>query len=367
MSNHPGNSFADVDDRNPFEDPAILEAMRSQRDQQVTGDFNAFMGPPMSQPSQQPASQAFFDSRPGASQTPAAAPTQPAVMQPTMEPPPPYSPNISWDNTAAAEELKRRQEELEVKAAELQRREDEIQRSLQLQARRNNFPPLPSSCPVQPCFYQDISVDIPLEFQKVVRHGFHLWMAYIALLSVNVIGSLTYFVTTAHNGLSNNSGVTFGMSIFYLILFTPCSFVCWFRPLYKAFRSDSSFNFFVFFFIFFFQFCVSIMQSLGIDGWGTVGFITSLAMFSQGAAGATAAAVIMILIGLLFAGLALLDLFILFKVHRIYRSTGASFAKAQQEFAHDVMGNRTMQQAAGNFAASAARSSVEQSWSNNRY
>lgn len=62
--------------------------------------------------------------------------------------------------------------------------------------------------------------------------------AYIALLSVNVIGSLTYFVTTAHNGLSNNSGVTFGMSIFYLILFTPCSFVCWFRPLYKAFRFD---------------------------------------------------------------------------------------------------------------------------------
>lgn len=40
-------------------------------------------------------------------------------------------------------------------------------------------------------------------------------------------------------------------------------------------------------------------------------------MFSQGLAGATAAAVIMILIGLLFAGLALLDLYILIKVSAI--------------------------------------------------
>jgi len=49
------------------------------------------------------------------------------------------------------------------------------------------------------------------------------------------------------------------------------------------------------------------------------------------------------------------------KVHNIYRSKGASFAKAQSEFAQGVMSNRTVQQAAGNMAASAARESLNPS------
>jgi hypothetical protein len=62
-----------------------------------------------------------------------------AIVQPTMEPPPPYTPaaTTSWNASAAglaaSEELRRRQEELERKAAELQRREDEIQRNMQFQ------------------------------------------------------------------------------------------------------------------------------------------------------------------------------------------------------------------------------------------
>lgn len=60
-----------------------------------------------------------------------------AIVHPTVEPPPPYSPASSWEASAATtlanEELRRRQEELERKATELQRREDEIQRNMQYQ------------------------------------------------------------------------------------------------------------------------------------------------------------------------------------------------------------------------------------------
>lgn len=55
------------------------------------------------------------------------------------------------------------------------------------------------------------------------------------------------------------------------------------------------------------------------------------------------------------------------KVHRVYRSTGASFQKAQAEFAQGVMRNETVQTAAANAAAGAARGAAQQYGSNNRY
>lgn len=71
--------------------------------------------------------------------------------------------------------LQRRQEELERKEEELARREEEMRHS-SYNVRRNNWPPLPEQCCFQPCFYQDIQVDIPLEFQKIVRNLYYLWI-----------------------------------------------------------------------------------------------------------------------------------------------------------------------------------------------
>lgn len=45
-----------------------------------------------------------------------------------------------------------------------------------------------------------------------------------------MLACLAYFTASA------DYGVDFGLSILWFVLFTPMSFVCWYRPVYKAFR-----------------------------------------------------------------------------------------------------------------------------------
>lgn len=251
-------------------------------------------------------------------------------------------------------EFQKRQEELERKAQELQRREDELKNNVPFNSQRNNWPPLPDKFCVQPCFYQDIMVEIPLEFQKVVRLLYYIWMFHTLMYLLNVVGCLALFC-------QRGEGAMFGLSILYAVLFTPASYVCWFRPVYKAFRSDSSFNFMVFFVIFFAQLGASVIQAIGIPSLGTCGFIVALQTIGYKTAGDIAVGVIVLLIGIGFGVAAFGDFLLLVRVSRLYRSTGASFSKARTEFTTGVMSNEHVRGAAGEVVGSAIRAQMGQS------
>uniref|UniRef100_A0A8C0QE51 Secretory carrier-associated membrane protein n=1 Tax=Canis lupus familiaris TaxID=9615 RepID=A0A8C0QE51_CANLF len=131
----------------------------------------------------------------------------------------------------------------------------------EMSEKENNFPPLPKFIPLKPCFYQNFSDEIPIEHQLLVKRIYRLWLFYCATLGVNLIACLAWWI-------GGGSGANFGLALVWLLLFSPCGYVCWFRPAYKAFRADSSFNFMAFFFIFGAQFVLTVIQAIGFSGWG---------------------------------------------------------------------------------------------------
>lgn len=336
MSGFDENPFGEPAIDNPFADPSVQQVTKNTNVQMKVDDYNPFDN------GQNSGFQPMNSNNSG-----------PAIMQPTQEPPA-YTRSGQQSQPKPVlntEELKRRQEELERKEQELARREEEMRQS-SYNVRRNNWPPLPEQCCFQPCFYQDIQVDIPLEFQKIVRHLYYLWIFHGIVMIFNVLG-----------GIILKDFTVIGLGILFTLLFTPFSYLCWFRPAYIAFRSDSSFNFMVFFFIFFFQFVVTTIQAIGIPSSGTIGIITALNTFGN-TAGEIISGIIALLIALGFAFAAAADLFLITKIHRMYRSTGASLAKAQQEFTSEFLRNQHVRSAATNVAAAAVQSQFS---NNTRY
>uniref|UniRef100_A0A336MHN8 Secretory carrier-associated membrane protein n=1 Tax=Culicoides sonorensis TaxID=179676 RepID=A0A336MHN8_CULSO len=329
MSNFEDNPFGEPIIADPFADPSIQRvAQNTQANQNSLENYQPF--------------EQLNNSQNG-----------PAVMQPTAQT---VIPTAVSDPAAVTQittaELQRRQEELERKAQELERREQELRNNTS-NARPNNWPPLPAACcGLQPCFYHDIQLDIPTEFQKIVTNLYRLWIFYALLLVVNILGGLIVILNGGHFA-------TFGLSIFYSIIFIPSSFLCWYRPIYKAFQKDSSFNFMVFFLVFFFQFIVTLIQALGPNDGGHCGFIMALSQF-DGTAGGIFAGIFLLLIASGFALAAAANIIMLGKVHMIYRASGTtSMAKAQQEFQSEFWRNQTVQnatnEALGNAVGSAFR------------
>lgn len=282
---------------------------------------------------------------------------QPAVMSPTQESVPAPAPPTytqSAQQIATAADFQRRQEELERKAAELARREEEL-KSSPYNARVNNWPPLPNFLPCKPCFYQDINVDIPVEFQETVKRLYYLWLLHAGLLLANLFGALCFLF----GGLDDGSLI--GLSLVWSVFFIPLSFLCWFRPAYKAFKNDSSFNFMLFFLIFFGQFCFSVLMALGIKQMGGCGLIVAIATFTGGSrdtgpsGGDYFIGFIILLITIGWIVCALGDFFMLTKIHGYYRASGASISKAQAEFTTNVFSNEAVRNAAANAAAAGVR------------
>ncbi|KAM4888241.1 secretory carrier-associated membrane protein 4 isoform 2-T3 [Thomomys bottae] len=163
-----------------------------------------------------------------------------------------------------------------------------------MSGKENNFPPLPKFIPLKPCFYQDFADEIPIEHQVLVKRIYRLWLFYCTTLGINLIACLVWWIAGDSEANSGNSGANFGLAFLWLLLFTPCGYVCWFRPAYKAFR-----------------------------GW-----LAAIRTFRTN----VGVAVVMLIPAVMFSLSATLMAIVIMKVHRIYRGAGGSFQKAQTEW-----------------------------------
>ncbi|KAI8483191.1 Secretory carrier-associated membrane protein 1 [Branchiostoma belcheri] len=391
MSDYDSNPFADPEAGNPFQDPSVTQVTGAAQ-QTFTEEFN-----PFAEQGRTTAAAGKTNPVVPPPQKPQPA-QQPAVMRPTEEPPA-YSPSAAQQAQGPAvptnEDLIKRQEELERKAAELQRKEREMAAGT-YNARANNWPPLPSWCPVGPCFYQDISVDIPLEFQRTVKMMYYLWMFHSITLILNSIMLIAYFATGipgTYNGGGEDAGfrcklvcgaghvaacsgiacrgmelgrgaavphaphkraglinglmlvgsgsrdddkgdLTIGVLMITVgCLFASCAIMD--MLLLKKVEVVCGEK----------LYCRNVMGCL-LGGW--INGITAVTV--NPGVGA-----IMLIIAAFFTISAVLSIIFLKKVHSLYRTTGASFEKAQAEFTEGVVSNRGVQQAAGQFGAAAAK------------
>ncbi|XP_065876043.1 secretory carrier-associated membrane protein 1 [Euphorbia lathyris] len=152
-------------------------------------------------------------------------------------PPEPYDRgatiDIPLDN---GKDLKAKEKELQAKEAELKKREQELKRKEDAIARAGivledkNWPPF------LPIIHHDIAAEIPLHLQKMQYVAFTTLLGLVVCLLWNIVA-----VTIAW--IKGGGPIIWLLAVIYFISGVPGAYVSWYRPLYRAMRTDSALKF----------------------------------------------------------------------------------------------------------------------------
>eukprot|EP00911_Craspedida_sp_UC1_P000171 UC1_evm1s133 len=245
------------------------------------------------------------------------------------------------------------------KAAESKRQKEYEERERQARKREAgggqreaNFPNFPQCMRkgiIKPCFHLDIKAEIPLKGQRLVRHGFLLWEFTVFCYFWNFVGGLAGLATD-----DASAGTTCGLATAWFVVNSITSYLCWFHPMYSAFRKDSSLRFGWFFLCIFFQFCVSIFFAVGLPGTGAIGFMYSISASNS----QPEAAIVMFVASGFWMLHALLSFYVMTRTLKYYRSTGGSFEKMQQEAGREAFTAAANNEQVRGAAVSAANDAV---------
>jgi len=213
--------------------------------------------------------------------------------------------------------------------------------------RDKNWPPFPEDCrwPFKACFHHDFKGEIPEWGYLALKNVYRSWVFYSVNLLFNCIcawAALDVKKCSEGTGKADpaNIGKSAWLAPLLMLIFIPCSYCCWFQPLYQAMRKDSSLRFGWFFLTFFLQVISTVMFATGFFP-PAAGFINA-AKIEKGCnawsdknpddpQSATIISILWYINGSMWITLALYQFFLLQKTLRLFRSTGGSLEKMQSE------------------------------------
>ncbi|CAM8988126.1 unnamed protein product [Rhodiola kirilowii] len=165
----------------------------------------------------------------------------PPATNSRLSPLPPEPAGFNYDipldnDDAGFKDLKKKEKELQAKEAELKKREQDVKRKEDAAARagivieEKNWPPF------MPIIHHDIANEIPIHLQRMQYVAFTTLIGLAVCLLWNVIA-----VTTAW--IRGEGATIWLLAIIYFISGVPGGYVLWYRPLYRASRTESALKF----------------------------------------------------------------------------------------------------------------------------
>ncbi|KAG4992255.1 hypothetical protein JHK87_025712 [Glycine soja] len=166
--------------------------------------------------------------------------------------------------------------------------------------------------PIFPIIHHDIANEIPVHAQRLQYLAFASWLGIVLCLVFNVVAVTVCWI--------RGGGVKiFFLAVIYGLLGVPLSYVLWYRPLYRAMRTDSAlkFGWFFMFYLLHIGFCIfaAIAPPIVFHGKSLTGILAAIDVFSD-----HVLVGIFYLIGFgMFCLEALLSLWVLQKIYMYFR------------------------------------------------
>ncbi|KAH7662371.1 SCAMP protein [Dioscorea alata] len=226
-------------------------------------------------------------------------------------------------------DLKKKEKELQAKEAELKKREQELKRREDAAARagivieEKNWPPF------FPIIHHDIANEIPIHLQRLQYFAFASLLGLTLCLFWNIIAVTTAWI--------KGEGVKIWLlAIIYFISGVPGAYVLWYKPLYRAMRTESAlkFSWFFMFYLLHIVFCIfsAVAPPIIFKGKSLTGILPAIDLI-----GDHAIVGIFFFIGFGFFCIeSLLSVWVIQQVYMYFRGSGKA-AEMKREAARSAM------------------------------